>query len=300
MSAAGFSQIDLSRLAPPVVIETLDFETILGAMLSDLRGRDPAFSAITEADPAYKILEISAYRELLIRQRINDAARSVMIAYATGTDLDHVAANYGVSRLVIRPADPRAMPPLPAVMESDEDLRTRATLSLEGYTTAGSRASYVFHALSASGDVKDVAVKSLSPGTVNVSVLSRSETGAAPAATLAAVTAALNEETVRPLCDTVEVRSAEIVNYQIAAVLTVFSGAGQEEVRAAAMAAARQYADAQQRLGRDITRSGVFAALHQPGVQNVTLSAPAADIVVDWRQAPHCTAITVTVGGTGD
>lgn len=300
MSATGFSQIDLSRLAPPAVIEVLDYETILAAMLSDLRGRDPAFSAITEADPAYKILEVAAYRELLIRQRINDAARSVMVAYATGADLDHIAANYGVSRLVIRPADPRTTPPTPAVMESDEELRNRATLSLEGYTTAGSRASYVFHALSASGDVKDVGVKSLEPGTVNVAVLSRSETGEAPQATLAAVTAALNAEEVRPLCDTVDIKSAEIVQYQITAVLTVFSGAGQEEVKAAAIAAAEQYAEDQQRLGRDITRSGVFAALHQPGVQNVRLTAPAADLVVDWNQAPHCTAVDVTVGGVGD
>lgn len=37
MSASGFSQIDLSRLAPPAVVEALDFESILGAMLSEDR-----------------------------------------------------------------------------------------------------------------------------------------------------------------------------------------------------------------------------------------------------------------------
>ena len=300
MSASGFSQIDLSRLAPPAVVEALDFESILGAMLSDLRTRDPAFSAITEADPAYKILEVAAYRELLIRQRINDASRSVMLAYATGSDLDHIAANYGVSRLIISPANSRTVPPTPAVMETDEALRARTALSLEGHTTAGSRASYVFHALSASGDVRDVGVASLEPGTVNVRVLSRSETGRASAETLAAVRDALNAEDVRPLCDTVDVQSAEIAEYRIAAVLTVFSGAGQAEVKAAAEASARAYANEQKRLGRDITRSGVFAALHGAGVQNVTLMEPAQDIVNDWKQAPHCAEIRVSVGGIGD
>lgn len=298
--AGAFSQIDLSRLAPPAVVEALDFESILGAMLADLRGRDPAFSALTEADPAFKILEVAAYRELLVRQRVNDAALGVMVSHARGADLDQIAANYGVVRLVIRPADTRAVPPVPAVLKSDDDLRTRVTLSLEGYTTAGSRGSYVFHALSASGDVQDVGVTSLQPGTVNVVVLSRSGTGAAPSETLAAVVNALNAEEVRPLCDTVDVKSATIVDYRIEAVLTVFSGAGQEEVQAAAVAAAEGYAQAQRKLGRDITRSGVFAALHQPGVQNVQLIAPAADIVNGWNQAPHCSAISVTIGGVGE
>ena len=148
MITNAFSQIDLSRLAAPDVVEALDFEAILAEMLADLRGRDSAFTALTEADPAYKILEVAAYRELLIRQRINEAARSVMLAYAAGADLDQIAANFGVARLLIRPADDRTIPPTPAVYETDEELRNRVTLSLEGYTAAGSRGSYVYHALS--------------------------------------------------------------------------------------------------------------------------------------------------------
>ena len=299
----AFSQIDLGRLPSPTVVEPLDFESILDAMLVDLRQRDPAFDAMTEADPAFKILQVCALRELLLRTRINEAARATMLAYATGADLDQIAANYGVARLVIRPGNPQAVPPVPpvpATMESDEALRNRVTLSLEGMSTAGPRGSYVFHTLSASGDVADVGVTSLEPGTVNVAVLSRTGTGVAPGETIAAVVNALNAETVRPLCDTVDVQSAEIVDYRIEAVLTVYSGAGQDEVRDTAMLAAERYAAEQHRLGRDITRSGVFAALHQPGVQNVRLVAPASDLVVAWNQAPHCTDITVTVGGVDD
>ena len=298
--ASAYTKVDLSQLAPPNVVESLDFESILSAMLADLRARDPAFTAIVESDPAYKILEVAAYRELLIRQRVNDAAKAVMVAYAQGADLDQIAANYDVARLLITPADDTTIPPTEAVFESDDDFRVRILLSLEGYTTAGSKGSYIFHALSASGDCKDVAVTSLTPGTVNVAVLSRTETGAAPSATIAAVTEALNAEVVRPLCDTVVITSAQIVNYSITASLTVFSGAGQAEVLAAAIAAAEAYAAEQHRLGRDITRSGIFAALHQPGVQNVTLTSPAADIVNAWNQAPWCTAVNVTIGGIGD
>jgi phage-related baseplate assembly protein len=54
------------------------------------------------------------------------------------------------------------------------------------------------------------------------------------------------------------------------------------------------------RLGRDITLSGIYHALHQDGVQNVTLTQPTADIVADWGQAARCTAITLTNGGIGE
>ena len=298
--ASAFTNVDLSQLAPPDVVDELSFEAILSEMLVDLRTRDPAFSALVESDPAFKILEVAAYRELLVRQHVNDAARAVMLAYATGTDLDQIAANYDVQRLLITPADDNTSPPTAAVYESDDDFRARILLSIEGYTTAGSRGAYVFHALSASGDCKDVAVTSLSPGTVSVAVLSRVGNGAALQTTLDTVTAALSVEDVRPLCDAVTVSSASIVSYAITASLTLFPGVGQAEVLAAATAAAQSYAEEQHRLGRDITRPGVFAALFQPGVQNITLTAPAADVVIAWNQAPYCTAVSVTVGGVSE
>lgn len=300
--AGSFTSVDLSQLPAPAVVETLSFESIFSQMLADLRARDPAFTALVESDPAYKILEVCAYREVLIRQRVNDGARGVMLAYAAGTDLDQIAGNYNVQRLVVQAGDPDAIPPTEDVMETDEELRRRVQLSLEGYTTAGSVGAYIFHALSASGDCLDVSVASppITPGTVNVAVLSRTGTGAAPTETLAAVVAALNDEVVRPLCDTVAVESAEIVNYAITASLTLYPGAGQDQVLAAAIASAQAYAARMHALGLDITRSGVFAALHQPGVQNVSLVAPAADIVVAWNQASKCTGITLTIGGEGE
>jgi phage-related baseplate assembly protein len=297
--AGAYTQVDLSQLPAPDVIEALDFETIFAAMLADLQARDPVFSALVESDPAYKILEVAAYRELVLRQRVNDAAKAVMLAFAEAADLDQIAARYNVERLEIDPGDPDAVPPVPPTFESDAAFRNRILLSLEAYTTAGSVGAYQYHALSASGDVKDVAVASppLVPGRVDIAILSNTGTGTASGGLLTTVSTALSADTVRPLCDTVVVNSAVIVNYAITAELTLYPGAGQETVLAAATAAAEAYAADMHRLGRDITRSGVFAALHQPGVQNVALTAPAADIVIDWDEAAWCTAVTVTAGG---
>lgn len=298
--AGTFTAVDLSQLPVPTNVEQLDFETIFADMLADLIARDSSFTALVESDPAYKILEVCAYRELLQRQKSNEDALGTMLAYAVGADLDQIAGNYGVSRLLVQAGDPDSIPPTPDIYESDEELRRRVVLSTEGYTTAGSIGAYLFHALSASGDILDVAVNSLTPGTVNVAVLSRTGTGAAPAETLASVVAALNAEEVRPLCDTVSVQSASIVNYSISAVLTTYSGTGQTQVLDASKAALAEYVAKMRKLGLDVTRAGIIAALFQPGVQNVSLLSPASDVVIQWNQAANCTATSVTIGGTNE
>ncbi|MBS3958290.1 MAG: baseplate J/gp47 family protein [Xanthomonadaceae bacterium] len=297
--AGAFTAVDLSRLPFPAVVETIDFEVALAAMLADLRQRDPAFTALVESDPAYKVLEACAYRELLLRQRVNEAAKAVLLAYSAGADLDQIAANFNVQRLVLVPANPNTIPPTPAVLEPDDDLRRRVQLAFEGLSTAGPEGAYVFHALGAHPDVLDASATSPTPGVVTVSVLSRVGNGAPAAPVLAAVAATLADDDVRPLTDQVSVVAAEIVDFTVAASLTLYPGPDSAVVLAEANARLTDYLARSRRLGRDVTRSGVFAALHGEGVQNVVLTQPAADVVVTPTQAAFCTARTVTVAGTG-
>lgn len=298
--AGSYTVIDLSQLPAPTIVEQLDYETILAEMIADLQARDPSFTALVESDPAYKILEVCAYRELLVRQRANEEAKAVMLAFATGSDLDQLGANVGVERLLITPANPDAVPPTPAVYESNDEFRARIQLAPEGYTTAGSEGSYAFHALSAAADVKDVQPTSPNPGDVVVYVLSRTGDGTAPQSLLDAVNAALTKEEVRPLTDNVSVESAQIINYSIVAELVLLPGPDSEVVRQAAVDAVTAYAEAQRRIGYDVTLSGLYRALHQSGVQNVRLTAPTADLVLGDGQASYCTGITVTVAGATD
>lgn len=296
---ARFTQINLSNLPAPAVVETLDFETIVQEMRDDLVARFPAIEGVIdlESEPARKLIEVFAYREVVMRARINSAARAVMMAYATGADLDHIAAMFGVSRFLITPANPDAVPPTEAVYETDDDLRRRTQLALEGFSTGGPSGAYIFHALSADADVLDASAISPAPGDVLVTVLSRTGDGTASPELLAAVDAALNDEDVRPLCDAVSVQSADIVEYQIEAALLFEAGPDPATVIAAAGAAAAAYVAAQHRLGKDITISGIHAALHQPGVARVDLSSPAANIAISDEQAGYCTGIALTDGG---
>lgn len=297
MSDASFTAVDLSRLPAPSLIEDHDFEDILAAAIARMQAEMPDFVA-RPADPVTKLLRVMAIFSQLQRQRVNDAALAVMPAYAIGADLDNLAALFGIARFELIPADP--VLGIPAVMESDADFRRRMILAPEGYSVAGPEGAYVFHALSADPDVLDASATSPAPGEVLVSVLSRTGDGAASPALTDAVAAYVSDETRRPLTDFVTVQSAVIIAYAVAAHITTFSGPDAAVVMAAARASLDAYVEESHRMGRDITISGLHAALHVEGVQNVALSSPAADIIISRVQAPHCTGIALTHAGVGE
>lgn len=299
--------IDLSQLPAPDVVETLDYETLLAERKATLISLYPtdkqeavARTLSLESEPIVKLLQENAYREVILRQRINEAAEANMVAWANGADLDQLGANNGVVRLTLTAADDSAIPPVAAVMESDDDFRLRVASAFEGLSVAGPTGAYEFHAKSADGRVSDATAISPSPACVTVTVLSREGDGVAAADLLALVDAALNDENVRPVADRLTVQSAAIVNYSVDAVLYIYPGPEAEPVRAAAEAKLQAFVSAQRRLGRDIRQSALYAALHVEGVQRVQLNAPAQDVVLDKTQAGYCTGYTITVGGSDE
>ncbi|APL69701.1 baseplate assembly protein [Escherichia coli] len=299
--------VDLSQLVAPDVVEELDYETILTERKATLvslypeEQQDAVARTLTfESEPIVKLLQENAYREVIWRQRVNESARAVMLAYAAGHDLDNLGANYNVERLVITPADETTLPPTPAVMESDTDYRLRIQQAFEGMSVAGSTGAYQFHGRSADGRVADISVISPEPACVTVSVLSRENNGAASGELLAVVRNALNDEDVRPVADRVTVQSAVIVDYAIDAALYLYPGPESEPVLSAAKAKLQTYINAQHRLGRDIRKSAIYAALHVEGVQRVELVAPVADIVLNETQASYCTEYSVKIGGNDE
>ncbi|WP_241087529.1 baseplate assembly protein [Candidatus Vondammii sp. HM_W22] len=299
---SGFTAIDLSKLPSPDVIESLNFETILQFIKDDFTERAPEHAGVLdlESDPLVKLMESAAYVVLTLRQRVNDASRAVMLAYAGGADLDNLAALFAVERQVVELGNLDAIPPIPPTYEDDARLRRRVQLSLEGHSTAGPVGSYLFWGLSADPRVKDIDVASPNPGEVLITVLSIEGNGTSDQILLDIVDAALNHEDVRPLTDQVTVQSATVIDYQVQAELTFYAGPDTEIVRQVAQQAVIDYVVEHHVLGHNITLSGLFAALHQPGVQNVIISSPASDIAVQPHQAAHCSSVSVTTGGTDE
>ncbi|ECI4938646.1 baseplate assembly protein, partial [Salmonella enterica subsp. arizonae] len=87
--------VDLNLLPVPDVVEELDYETILAERIATLISLYPedqqeavSRTLALESEPVVKLLQENAYREVIWRQRVNEAARAVMLAYAIDSDLD--------------------------------------------------------------------------------------------------------------------------------------------------------------------------------------------------------------------
>lgn len=295
--------VDLSQLPAPKLVEELSFEQIYQEILNDLSTFDPdlltAIQESGESDPAAKLLQVAAYREMVLRQRINTAGVANMLAYASGEDLDNLVAGepYSVQRLVIDPGNAEAIPPVDSILESDEELRRRAQLSPSRFSTAGPDEAYIFHALSADPQVLDASATSPEPVQAVVTILSRIGNGEVSATLLDAVRNYFATQPVRPMTDEVIVQGAEILEYEIVAELTLYDGPDQDVVIQTAQDRVESYRDQVHRLGMDVARSGIDGAAHCQGVQNVNLISPASNVVVSKTQAAYCTGITLIVVG---
>lgn len=313
------SVIDLARLPAPAVVETLDYEAILASLKADLGARLPELAPVLalESEPLVKLLEVAAWRETVLRQRINDAARAVMLPWATGADLDNLAARYDLARL-------------PG--EDDERLRQRVLIGYHALSAAGSAASWRLRALSVSTDIRQADVWADRPGRVKVCLLARVEAGAhgmdeqseavglalfgrhpqhaastpkrwrvaeASDPIVAQVAAALLAEDVRPLTVDVDVTVARIMPVAVTATLVhpprpdgalLADKASQRLLALAAQAAFRV----------DLTRAAITAALMGEGIRDVVLTSPMQDVAAGEGEIPAITAITLTTEARRD
>lgn len=271
------SIVDLSKLPVPDALETLDYETEFSAVLARFRAAmGDQWSAALESDPVVKEFELFAYELITLRARVNAAARAVLLASSTGNDLDHVLALLGAERLD---------------GEGNDDFRERGRQAPYGYSTAGPRQAYKYHALSAHEDVRDAWVDRPTPGVVRITVLSRIGDGVPTAEMLAAVRTKLNAEDIRPLNDTVLVEPAYAIPWTLQARLHFSSGAATEPVMLAAQEAAVLYAVTQHKLNAPLSRNMVIVALGVAGVSDVELLIPTRDIPAAAQGAAYCTGI---------
>ncbi len=299
----NFTPIDFSLLPAPQVVEQIDFEQILlerKAHLISLWPEDQqpeiAGRLELESEPLTKLVQENAYREMVWRQRVNEAALATMLSSAKGQDLDQLAANYNVKRLVIRAANPSAIPPITEELEGDDSLRERAQMAFEGLSTAGPRNSYIFHARGADGRVADASADSPSPAVAVVTVQSALGDGTADPVLLDAVRAYLNDEDRRPVADRLTVQGAEILPYLVQAKLFLSTlGPEAEPILAAAEQKLLAFVHQRRRLGLQVSESAVHAALHVEGVRKVELEGW-ADINATNAQAPYCTGIQLAQG----
>ena len=302
--------MDFSLMPPPKVIEQLDYEKILKELLIAAREID-GWSIALESDPVVKLLEIVAYRELMLRGRVNDAVKATTLASATGTDLEYLGANVNTARLS---------------NETDNAYRYRIQLAFNRMAAAGPAEYYRQHALSITTETLDVGVHSPAAGEVVVTVLGRAEAqakdisetqariglalfGAHPEhskcwyvmpsnyAVLMKISQLLNSDSVRPLTDSVQVCAPKIIETTIKADLTAYPGLDHDLLAQRARQSLADYLFSIRRIGYDLTRSGVIAALTVAGVQNVILHEPINDLTIQAAELVAVMEIELVVKG---
>lgn len=284
---ADISLDNLALLPTPEVIQSLDFEAILARKKTEFTSRMPAYGLDydvidLETDPGVVLLQESAYTEVLLRARGNYIARQRYLYYAEGSAVDHLGAFYDCTRLV---------------GESDDRYKLRIILSIMGRSTGGTAPRYRAVALGSSLRVADAVVytEGFDP-TVKIAVFAADNNGVADASLLSIVSAAVGADDVRMVNDVLSVRSAVVQVVNITASLTLFPSTPATLLDTLAASLPQTWI-AESGLGRDLTIDWIKAKLMASGVQKVTVTAPAADVVVSPFQAARIGTVTLTVAG---
>jgi len=296
MSRFPFASLDLSLVPAPQVVKPVDYETIRTARISELTARFTAAGVpfdvgAIESDPSVIHQEEDAYREMLDRQAINDAAVSVMLAYAIGADLDNLAALLGLRRLIITPATDTT----PTVLQSDDELRALCRVALEGAAVGLTGGGYRLIALQAAPEVKAVGLVKSPGGRVDVILLGRGADGVVSDNVVARVNGILQADDGGQLTDIVTVRSAAPLAYDIVVEAIIPAGPSPAPIRAASIAALAAAAARLQTIGGVAPTDALIAAGRVAPMTKFILVSPAEDIVAAPDAAPYARSITVNL-----
>jgi phage-related baseplate assembly protein len=287
--------IDLTTLPAPRVIEELDYEAIVSRQNADFKARwaavraaNPTLSLPTydvlmlETDPPVIINQAESYRETLFRQRVNEAIQAYMLPFSEGSDLQMLAAFYDVSKLA---------------GETDERLRARVILAIQGRSTGGTAARYKSVAMTADVTVADAVVYTVGRSPiVHVAIFSTDPDGVASTQLLSTVNAALQAPDVRMVNDTIVVASAVRIVVNVVADVWLLPDAD-DATLTRAEASLRSAWAATSSLGRDFVPSWWSAKLMIEGVQRIEPVTPIGAIIVPAAEAISIGSITLNLKG---
>ncbi len=311
MTTGHLSLSDLEKLAGEVSQDLPDYESILlecKASLQETVSRVPGLSsievnALPESDPLSKLLEVLAYRELYVRQQINERVDACRLAKAQEIDLNRLASLF----LSDRPELSQTVPQ--RIISQAGAIHTAG--SIEGYR------HFAYDALSfeEKSELVDVRVNNPGAGVVEIILLfsrrimlhdqTLTEADSAVSSKkleglVEKVRLRLLDNSIRPIGHKIEVHAAQTVPFKITARLGLESMPGAAEVRSAAEKKVNEYIGERFRFGSTIYRTGVLSALHQEGVKYIVLEAFTSDVSLtdlftDQNCAPLCESIDIEI-----
>lgn len=283
----GVTFSGLRDLPPPEIIESLDYEAILAVLRTDAEARFAAVGidytvGALETDPVMIVLQAAAYREVLLRGRVNDAARANTVLFAVGADLDHHAGFYDVTRLPD---------------ETDAALRQRVALAIAGRSAGGPEERYRAVAHAVSTNVDEVAIYQVDGGPkIELAVLAVDNGGVPDQALLDAVEAAVTAKDVLLVSDTISVVSAVKIHVDVSVQIWLLPGASDAIIAESEARLRAAWAKSGQ-IGFDLNPSWIAAQLFVDGVSRVVVAAPSTPVVAQPNEAIAIQNVNVTMMG---
>ncbi|MCZ8101548.1 MAG: baseplate J/gp47 family protein [Burkholderiales bacterium] len=288
---------DLTGFPRPEAIQEISAEAIVSEMSTDLVARFPAMNGVVglESEPSTKNIEVNAFRETLVRARINDAVRANLLAYATGADLDHLAVFYDVIRMT---------------GEADDRLRLRTILAIQGRSPGGTEPRYRKIALDSSLRVADAKVYTVGTSPiVRFAIFAADNNGVADAPLLEIVRAAVNAPDKRMVSDTLLVQAAVFATVNIVADIWLLPETPDTLITPVTPTVANPFGDSplasslrlswqtEGGLGFDLNREWITARLMVPGIQRAVPTSPAVNQIADPQNAIAIGTITLVNRG---
>jgi phage-related baseplate assembly protein len=303
------------------VIETISTEDILAARMARFKVLwalyDPPAAAQydvenLEFDPIKINQECSAYFELMQRNRVNQAARDVTLAFGYGNNLEGIASRY-----------PGGVPRLPG--ESDDRYRRRIWLSPNVLSPHGTAEHYIFWALTGDPTLHDAsAITMEGTGKVFVTIMAESGNVAAVAwqRTHDKTTGALLHTEARPvinampahqqiidvrayilaearrgLTDEIVVHGPKVTHADYKARIWLFPNVSAELAFSKIERAVAALIEKQRWLGFDHSRMAFDAALAQEGVHHAVIDEPFKDVNADDRGFVNVDIVRLMLAG---
>lgn len=263
--------LDLSRLLPPEAIRDVNYETVMSerrALLAQYFAEAGIEYDVTDLESGLaNILQgVDGEREVAAVMMINDAVRSVLLAFASGNTLEHLGALFGVKRMD---------------GELDGALRERIQTAPDAYGAAGSEGAYIHWARSADVRVKSVAALGpsaggLRPGQVRVVIAAEPEHADE---VLDIVSRRLFAPDVKPLTDMLSVTLATPIWFDVKATLLIPRGPDPNAVRIAARSGLDAYLAKRRKIGLTVAKTGLASGLHVSAADNLLIHAPTEDVI---------------------
>ena len=323
--SSRFNVIDINQLGRMLVLEDLDKELEIALAMLRFKQiwaeKDPPNAAQydvenLEFDPIRILQETNVDLRIKLRDRVNQAARAVTLAFAIGTDLDGIASRYPVGPRLPVVENPRPYESNPEDYESDFSYRRRTQLSLNATSPHGPSGAYMFFALTADPALRDASEMAIEgEGEVILTVMADSPpvrfevepfnwnyfTDPTPDQDrVLAIRAYVLDAYRKAATDVLTVSTPNIVDTKYRIKVWFYPPPDKNTMMLKLRDKLEALVEDQRWLGHDHTRMAIDAALFQEGVHRTVIEEPAEDIFVNPRGVVRVTDIILEYMGRSE